>query len=112
MTTYPQPVLDNVNSILETCEESELFSDSEVEVNKSILENLLLESALDKFLHNDGVFVWYEDEMEVIISEAIIYTAINNLRENGLVDSIEDENGEEVFWATEEGKKLIGKRNS
>jgi len=46
-----------------------------------------------------------EELAEPLIKRFIVSAIVLEMKDNGLIDSIEDENGEEVFWATAKGKE-------
>ena len=48
-----------------------------------------------------------EDEFEVILRELVAGSVLYELKDKGLVDSYEDDNTEEMFFLTEEGKKHL-----
>jgi predicted transcriptional regulator len=58
---------------------------------------------------------WGEEEFVDCCNQAVAHTLIRDLNNEGLVDSIEDENGEEVVWITEKGRevtnRIIGEHN-
>lgn len=70
------------------------------------LTEKFIEGKLDD--ENEGIFE--EDEFEICMKESVALSVLKSLEERGLVNSYSDENTEEVFFLTEEGKK-IHKRN-
>jgi len=55
---------------------------------------------------DDDEFLWTEDEFEVILQKIIVGSILYELKENGVLNSYEDENTEETFFLTEKGKLL------
>lgn len=100
--SYPEPVQEIVNPTMHILQSTLLLE----ETDPSILEELLCKSALHKFLTGGEMF-WDDDEVfnNLCISET--QTHINHLLELGLLDSIEDERGDEIVWVTEKGKTLL-----
>lgn len=104
---YPEPVQEFVNQTMHILQAGLLLEDTD----PSILEDLLCKSALHKFL-SDGELFWNDNEVfdSLCISET--QTHINHLLEMGLLDSIEDERGEEIVWVTEKGKTVLNSINN
>jgi hypothetical protein len=103
---YQPSVIEKANYIIESLNESNFFTEHDIN-DKTFAFELLCEKLTEKFIigeleTEDGLF--QEDEMEQILTEIIVGTHLNSLMKKGLVDSIEDENGEEVFFLTEFGK--------
>ncbi len=46
-----------------------------------------------------------EELAETLIKKFIVAAVLLEMKDAGYVDSIEDENGEEIFWATAKGKE-------
>lgn len=100
---YPQPVKDFAAEMVR-CLEGEFNR----ELNEEIFRDCCLEKGLEKFINGDDIEFTIE-EVERIVSDAVMETALVGLMEKGLVNNIEDETGETVYFLTEEGKKLEGK---
>jgi DNA-binding MarR family transcriptional regulator len=47
-----------------------------------------------------------EKEMMEVITRAAASSVLENLKKKGVINSVEDEDGEEHFFLTEEGKKI------
>jgi len=110
---YPEAVQDLVNLTMVVAKESGIIG-AQASADPDILEDLLCKMALDKFLC-DGEMHWGEEEVVDCCNQAVAHTLIRDLKNEGLVDSIEDENGEEVVWITEKGRevtnRIIGEHN-
>jgi hypothetical protein len=52
-----------------------------------------------------------EDAFQRVIVKSITESVLTDLKERGMVDSIEDENGEEVFFLTPIGKGEVESMN-
>lgn len=99
---YPDPVQVLVNTSMHVANGCDLFED----IDPEVLEKQLCESALDKFL-GSGEMYWEDEEFIDNLNLATINTQIKSLKEHGLLDSIEDEKGEEIVWITEKGRALV-----
>jgi hypothetical protein len=47
------------------------------------------------------------DKIGVLLFQVIVQSHLEELKKEGIVDSIEDEKGEEIMWVTSKGKKII-----
>ena len=101
---YPDSVQEFVNKTMLLLQERDLLTETDPEV----LEGMLCESALQKFFGGEELS-WEDDELFENLCVLEIHTQINHLKHLGLVDSIEDENGQEVIWPTEIGKQVLTK---
>jgi hypothetical protein len=99
---YPDAVKEFVIETMVGANQLQLLED----VDPAILEEILCKSALQKFL-DDGEMMWSEEEVYDALNLAEVRSLIVELFEEGLVDSIEDENGEEIVWLTEKGKRVV-----
>jgi hypothetical protein len=73
-------------------------------VDKDILRELLGDSLIPKFCGGLDL-VWEEEEFEEILKVSIVATTLKNMKETGLINSFEDEDGEETYFLTEKGKQ-------
>ena len=101
---YPEAVQELVDLTMVVAKESGIIGDTGGS-DPDILEGLLCEMALTKFL-SDGEMQWDETEFVDCCRLAVAHTMIRDLKHEGLIDSIEDENGDEVVWITDKGKQI------
>lgn len=99
---YPEAVQELLKPTMEIAVSSGLTDNIRIE----ILEKMLCDIALKKFFGGSEM-IWGEEEFSETINLAFAHTQIENLRDLNLIDSIENEEGEEVVWLTDEGKELI-----
>ena len=71
-------------------------------------QNRCLEKCLEKFVKGESFYsiLQGEETIEEILRLAALDTTINSLKKKGLVDSIEDENGNNIDFLTREGKAV------
>lgn len=100
--SYPDSVQELVNMTMDVTIQHDLLEG----IDPAVLEGLLCDIALKKFL-GDGEMTWTEKEYIDSLSLAMAHTQINKLKDMGLIDSIENEDGEEVVWITDTGRELI-----
>jgi len=100
MRTYPQPVQDYVNEIIDSIKED---FDSEFGIEE--FRKNCSEKILEKFINGEDL-VLDEDEMISVLNLTTAETILNNLKRKEIVDSIEDEHGEEIYFLTARGKQM------
>ena len=108
-TTYPQEVETYINGIYESLVDEGFYFEEDIiefayEATRRVAGPMLLEQWLNGEMNfdEDG---WFEKMLKLIIVNA----RMMSLEKKGLVGSIDDEHGDNVFFATEKGKDLIKK---
>lgn len=106
----PESVQEQVNKFIDVARSSGFFED-EIEIpvgysgNAEIhLWNFVGEVYLSKFLSGDETLLTEEQALEVL-SRSITQANLDSLLDQGLIDCIEDEHGEMVYWATDKVKE-------
>lgn len=88
-------------------ENPEEFSDNEsIEIGKVNLWNLMGEAYIEKYLKNVDEITFTPEEVEKVLVHVVIQTNLDMLLKDKLIDGIENENGEMVYWLTEKGKEV------
>jgi len=102
---YPQEVIEVAEKIYPAFEEELLL---EIMQSKKWLKQnaiqVICEFMLPKFL-DDGDFLLTEEDVLDLYRKCLVDLSLSSLKEKGLLDGIENETGEEVFFLTEKGKK-------
>ena len=108
---YQPIVIEKTNELIESL--VDFFRDYEIE-STEFAYNYFCDKLTDKFINGeldeekgDSLFLFTEDEFEVILRELVAGSVLYELKHKGLVDSYEDDNTEEMFFLTEEGKKHL-----
>jgi len=107
MNTYPDTVKEFMEESIKDLHyffENENFFITPEEGIKSY--NEIVGPAAVKSWVETGEVCFDDENMTQLLVKIITNCAINSMKEIGLVDSIEDENGEEVMWLTNKGKEL------
>lgn len=101
----PQVVKNHVDTIVSTLHESFFFEDYHIEETfaRKMFTRLLLEIYVND-PQMEGEFFWSEEEFEEILQKIITGSIMYQLKEDGVLNSYEDENTEETFFLTEKGK--------
>ena len=109
---YYQPIVIKIATELITIfRESYFFTDNKIESEDYAMDymcNVLTQKLIDGVLNeeqNEELFT--DEEMETYLSEIVTYNLLNNLKNKGLLNTIEDENNEEGFFLTELGKEIV-----
>ena len=106
---YQPEVIDASEKFILALEESHFFSDYEIE-DKTFAKTYLLDVFTRKFIegkldYEEGMF--NESEFETILKEIAAGSLLYQLKEKGFINSYEDDDTEETFFLTEEGKKYL-----
>jgi len=107
---YQPVVVKNVDLIIESLVESDFFISYELESTdfaREYFSDRLTEKFIKGELTDDEGDFFTEDEINQYLKEIIAGTLLNELKNKGLVNSYEDDNTEEVFFLTEEGKEYM-----
>jgi len=105
-TEYPQPVEEALVDWQEALDDPEFLKEQDIkpsyakEATRAVFGPALLEQWL-----KTGEAIVPESIAEHLIKKFIVEAIFAELKDMGYVDSIEDERGEEVFWATPKGKE-------
>lgn len=110
MTKIYQPiVIEYSNEIVDTLIESEFFLENEID-DYTFAKNFLCEKLTEKFITTGldrEVGIFTEDEFNDILKNILAGSVLYSLKNKGYINSYEDENTEELFFLTEEGKKYV-----
>ena len=100
---YPQAVEQALDLIVDSLEETGFFEQEHCKVQyvREEFGKVLVQQWL-----GDGEFGITMEQAEHLLNRALICESIENLTKRGLIDTIENENGEEVVYLTEKGKSV------
>jgi predicted transcriptional regulator len=104
---YPRPVSELTQKLLEGLEEEDFFETEKADYN--ITFRRFADSALRKWIKGEEMEDFTEDEFSQILRFSMVETDLNRMEEKGLLDSIEDENGESMYFLTDKGKIEVEK---
>lgn len=110
MTKIYQPsVIEKANEIISILEEEGFFIDYEIdnyEFTTTYLRNKLTEKFIVGNLDDiDEIFT--DEEFGIMLKEIVAGSILEELKKKGLVGSYDDEDTEEIFFLTEEGKEYV-----
>ena len=99
-SNYPDSVKNFARKMTEAVEDM-LGED----IGREEYENRCLEKCFEKFIKGEEFITILEgSDIEDILRLAATDTVMNSLKRKGLVDSIEDENGKDIPFLTQNGK--------
>jgi len=108
---YQLVVIEKCDIILDSL--SDFFEEYEIE-SLDFAKKYLCDKLTDKFIlgelneeEEDTLFLFTEEEFEVILKELIAGSVLYELKQKGYVESYEDETTEEMFFLTKKGKKFL-----
>lgn len=100
---YPKPVSEITEKLLDSLIEEKFFEEEQADYN--ITFRRFADSALSKWINGNDMEDFSEEEFSSILRYSIIESDLTRLNDKGILDSMEDENGETVYFLTEKGKK-------
>ena len=103
---YQPIVIEKSRTIIEALDENDFFKDNDIN-DKSVAFDVLCENLTEKFIAgelDDEPVAFDEEEFHEILTKIVVTTHLNSLQGKGLIDSVTDENGEELFFLTDLGK--------
>lgn len=109
---YQPIVVEETENIIQGLIESDFFNDYEIydyTFARQYILDLLTQKFIDGLLENEEDELFSEDEFTKMLREIVAGTLLYELKERGLINSYEDNDTEEVFFLTEEGKKHLNK---
>lgn len=113
--SYLPKIQEITEEIITTLVEDNYFTEFEISsqdyARKRISDELtrkFLENGLDN--EEEGYFT--EDEFDTILKEIIAEDVLRTLQKNGLIDSYEDDETEEMFFLTDLGKTQVDKMDN
>lgn len=106
---YPEHIVKYAADVIKAVEESEKeMNEFDSELDYQLLEDEIKEAALEKFLdESENDIILTESEFVDCYKIAVANKAIAGLKEKGMVNTIEDENGEILAFLTEKGKNFF-----
>jgi hypothetical protein len=113
---YQPIVIEETDNLIQGLIESEFFLDYDI-IDYSFARQFILDELTQKYI--DGLFdesedaeLFTEDEFTKLLQKIVAGSLLSELKERGLVSSYEDDDTEETFFLTEEGKQLIRKSDN
>jgi hypothetical protein len=108
---FPQSVEDYLTELINAIDGLDFFKSPEIpegyENNAKVhFWNLSGEFVLNKFIDGNDLLL-NDVELEDSLNRSIIGACLDSLLDQGMINTIENEEGENVFWITDKGKEII-----
>lgn len=101
MKIYPKHIEEYADKMIKVASED---PEANKDLDMDTFKKEICEKVLQKFLNNEDELRLSESEALDCVHYAIFQKAVKGLKEKGIVDTIEDENGEDIIFLTEKGK--------
>jgi len=111
---YQPIVIEETEYFIEGLAESGFFEDYEIKdytFVRTHLSDIFTEKFINGSLTDEDTELFTENEFDTLLKELVAGSILFELKEKGIVDSYEDENTEEMFFLTDEGKKFMKNTN-
>lgn len=109
LTNFPGPVTEVLTKAIEVLSEpGGFFEDYNVPADRGsdLFAELAGPAMLKAWLENGEIEIPNDDDFHAYLTRIATESHLMDLKEAGLVDSIDDEDGQEHFWLTNEGKEI------
>lgn len=110
MNRLPQIVEHHLENIMEGLRESFFFEDYSIKEDYAV--KIFSEMLMDVYVSNPSLdldgqpFFWDEDQFDFILKKIVTGSIMYELKEDGILESYEDEDTEETFFLTKKGKEF------
>lgn len=115
MKSIYQPfIIEKAKIFIDMLEESQFFEDFEIK-DKVFALDYFCDKLTNKFIEgelNEVYDIFTDVEMDKILGEIVTGSILLELQKDGMLDYIENENNEEIFFLTTKGKEVAKKVNS
>jgi hypothetical protein len=104
--TYQPFIIEKANQILEILQDDVQYSEFAINRLCDILTDKFIQGELSS---DDPIDMIFDDEEEMLsfINEAILHMDLSNLIDLELIGCFVDDNNEESYYITENGKKYV-----
>ncbi len=112
---YQPIVIEETENLIQGLIEAEFFLDYDITDYSFAREHIsdeLTQKYIDGLFDESDVELFTEEEFTRLLQRIAAGSLLFDLKERGLINSYEDDNTEETFFLTEEGKKLLKDRDT
>lgn len=109
--TFPKPIEDIVYRFIDVLVESGFYDDPNefqptyVDLAIDYTWNMVGDAYLSRFLAGEDYSMLPEKEAEKVLNMILLQTNLTSLMDSGMINGVENEHGEMVYWATDKGKQ-------
>ena len=106
---YPDEVKNYIEEMYTVLEEEGFFKENEIEQNgKRAFIEVAGPQIMKRWLSGDMDEVIDEDDtLYTILKQTVALSLMLNVKDKGMVEMLDDENGDEFFYLTQEGKDYL-----
>lgn len=107
---YQPNIIKKSEELIEALKDAEFFSENEITnltFGKNYICDLLTKKLISGDFDDNEIGVFTESEFDQLLKDIIIGSCLYQLKEKGYINSYEDEDTEEIFFLTNEGKDLM-----
>ena len=108
--SYLPKIQEITEEIIASLVEDNYFTEFEIsseDYARKRISDELTRKFLENGLDNEDEGYFSEDEFDTILKEIIAEDVLRSLQKNGLIDSYEDDETEEMFFLTDLGKNRV-----
>jgi hypothetical protein len=108
--SYLPKIQEITEEIIASLVEDNYFTEFEIsseDYARKRISDELTRKFLENGLDNEDEGYFSEDEFDTILKEIIAEDVLRSLQKNGLIDSYEDDETEEMFFLTDLGKNQV-----
>lgn len=108
--SYLPKIQEITEEIIASLVEDNYFTEFEIsseDYARKRISDELTRKFLENGLDNEDEGYFSEDEFDTILKEIIAEDVLRSLQKNGLIDSYEDDDTEEMFFLTDLGKNQV-----
>jgi len=111
-TNYPEAINDWLEKVHASLVESEFYLENEIDpsIGKASLFFQAGPAALKSWVESGEIKIT-EDSMIDIIHMVMVESTLRSLQKKGVIGSLDDNQGDEVFYITEAGKSIMKEYN-
>lgn len=102
---YPKEVKQHTSEIIKVLKEAGFFEEEEL-TDTTFTEKYINDILTEKFIAGEPLNLGTEKEIDDHLNKIIGGSICHQLKEQGFLDSYEDEDTKEIFFLTEKGKEL------
>ena len=104
---YPETVSEITEKLLEGLDEEGFFKNEEADYD--ITFKRFAQFLLARWIKGEDLQEFTEEEFSKILNFSIVETDLEKLVERNLINWVEDENGDPLYFVTDHGKKILAK---
>ena len=109
---YQPIVIEKTEELIEGLIEANFFAEYDI-TNFNFVREYIMDDLTEKFINgrldDDFEEMYNEEEFEQLLKHIVAGNVLYELKEKGMVNSYSDDNTEEMFFLTEEGKAYLKK---